>query len=137
MTALSSDRIANLQHLATRLGGAWTRGAEERGWQLREQAQRLRAALPEVTVLRERQQDFARRLRIAARMQLASAGERLQAVQASLTHLNPERVLERGYSITRAADGTIIRDAAQLQPQQDLELLLARGRAEVRVSKTG
>ena len=61
--------------------------------------------------------------------------ERLQAVQASLTHLNPERVLERGYSITRAADGTIIRDSAQLKPDQDLELLLAKGRAEVRVRK--
>lgn len=131
------NRMGNLQHLATRLGGAWTRGAEERGWQLREQAQRLRAALPEVAALRERQQDFARRLRIAARMQIAGAVERLQAVRSSLTHLNPERVLERGYSITRAADGSIIRDSAQLKPDQDLELLLAKGRAEVRVRKAG
>jgi exodeoxyribonuclease VII large subunit len=131
------NRMVNLQHLATRLSGAWTRGAEDRGWQLRGQAQRLRSALPGVAALRERQQEFARRLRIAARMQLASAGERLQAVQASLTHLNPERVLERGYSITRSADGTIIREAAQLKPEQELELLLAKGRAEVRVKKVG
>jgi exodeoxyribonuclease VII large subunit len=131
------NRMANLQHLATRLAGAWTRGAEERGWQLRAQAQRLRAALPGIAALRERQQDYARRLRIAARTQLAAAGERLQAAQASLTHLNPERVLERGYSITRSADGRIVREAAQLAPGQDLELLLARGRAEVRVRKAG
>lgn len=131
------NRMANLQHLATRLGGAWARGAEERGWQLRELAQRLRAALPDVAALGERQLEFTRRLRIAARMQLAGAGERLQSVQASLTHLNPERVLERGYSITRAADGTVVRDAAQLVPGQELELLLARGRAGVEVKKTG
>jgi len=71
------------------------------------------------------------------RMRLAGAGERLQAVQASLTHLNPERVLERGYSITRTVDGSIVRDAAQLKPGQELELLLARGRAGVEVKKTG
>ncbi|MFN9488798.1 MAG: exodeoxyribonuclease VII large subunit [Betaproteobacteria bacterium] len=131
------NRMANLEHLATRLGGAWTRGAEERGWRLRAQAQRLRAALPDVAALGERQLDFARRLRIAVRMRLAGAGERLQAVQASLTHLNPERVLERGYSITRTVDGSIVRDAAQLKPGQELELLLARGRAGVEVKKTG
>lgn len=131
------NRMANLGHLAMRLGGAWTRSAEDRGWQLREQAQRLRAARPDVAALVERQLDIARRLRIAARMGLAGAGERLQVVQASLTHLNPELVLERGYTITRTADGSIVRDAAQLVPGQELELLLARGRAGVEVKKTG
>jgi exodeoxyribonuclease VII large subunit len=61
----------------------------------------------------------------------------VQGAQAHLLHLNPERVLDRGYSITETADGAIVRDSAQLAADQELKVTLARGWAGVRVKRTG
>jgi len=71
--------------------------------------------------------------RLAAR--LAGAGSRriersharLDALRASLVHLNPEAVLERGYSITRLPGGKVLQDAAQAPPGTAIETTLARG----------
>ncbi|MGA0034103.1 MAG: exodeoxyribonuclease VII large subunit [Burkholderiales bacterium] len=51
--------------------------------------------------------------------------------------MNPQRVLERGYSITEAADGAIVRDSAQLSPDQELKVTLAKGWAGVQVRHKG
>jgi exodeoxyribonuclease VII large subunit len=71
--------------------------------------------------------------RLAAR--LAGAGSRriersharLDALRASLVHLNPEAVLERGYSITRLPGGKVLQDASQAPPGTAIETTLARG----------
>jgi len=135
------ERIRNqqvhLQHLSTRLRGAWHRGADQQSWQLRDNGQRLRTAAPDAGALLSQQQELARRLHGAARKLLTAAAERVQGGQAHLLHLNPERVLYRGYSITEAADGAIIRDSAQLTEEQVLKITLARGWAGVSVKRTG
>jgi exodeoxyribonuclease VII large subunit len=135
------ERIRNqqvhLQHLATRLRGAWRRGTDEQSWQLRDAGQRLRVAAPDAEALLLQQQELARRLHGALRNLLTAAGERVQGAQAHLLHLNPERVLDRGYSITETADGAIVRDSAQLAAGQELKITLARGWAGVRVKRTG
>ncbi|MBX3661101.1 MAG: exodeoxyribonuclease VII large subunit [Burkholderiales bacterium] len=131
------ERIRNqelhLEHLASRLRGGWRRGAEERSWALRDAARRLRAAAPDLSLLVQQQQELARRLRSTARERMAIAAERLAGLRAHLLHLNPQRVLERGYSITETADGRVVRDGAQLAPEQELKLTLARGWARVKV----
>jgi exodeoxyribonuclease VII large subunit len=58
-------------------------------------------------------------------------------LQSDLLHLNPQRVLERGYSITTQLDGTIVRDAEQLADVESLRLTLAQGWAQVKVESTG
>ena len=135
------ERIRNqvilLQHLATRLRGAWGRGADEQTWQLRDAAQRLRAAAPDTGVLVRQQLELARRLRGAAREGMTAAAERVTGIRSHLLHLNPQRVLERGYSIAETADGMIVRDSAQLAEEQELKLTLARGWAGVRVKRRG
>jgi exodeoxyribonuclease VII large subunit len=135
------ERIRNqqmhLQHLGTRLRGAWQRSADDRSWQLRDAAQRLRAAAPDAGTLLLHQQELLRRLRAAMRSRMTAAGERVHGAQSHLLHLSPERVLDRGYSITETADGAIVRDSTQLTAEQDLRLTLARGWAAVRVRRTG
>lgn len=135
------ERIRNqqvhLQHLVTRLRGAWGRSTDDQLWQLREVGQRLRAGAPDVAALQSQHQDLLRRIHGAARQALGAAAERVQGAQAHLLHLNPERVLERGYSITETADGAIVRDSAQLSPEQELKITLARGSAAVRVRRSG
>jgi exodeoxyribonuclease VII large subunit len=131
------NQVIHLQHLASRLGGAWGRGADERSWQLRDAAQRLRAAAPDTGALLQQQQELARRLRGAVRERMTAAAERVTGIRSHLLHLNPQRVLERGYSITETADGAIIRDSAQLAKDQELKVTLARGWAGVKVKETG
>jgi exodeoxyribonuclease VII large subunit len=135
------ERIRNqrmhLEHLSTRLRGAWGRGADEKQWQLRGLGQSLAAAKPDTGALLQQQHDLARRLRTGMRALTNAAGERVQGAQSHLLHLNPERVLERGYSITETADGAIVRDSAQLAADAELKITLARGWAGVRVRRTG
>jgi len=135
------ERIRNqsihLQHLASRLRGGWRRSAEEHTWALRDTGQRLRAAAPDAGLLARQQQELARRLRLAVRERMAAAAERVSGIRAHLLHLNPQRVLERGYSITETAGGEIVRDGAQLSAGQELKLTLAKGWAGVQVKRSG
>ncbi len=131
------NQMVHLQHLATRLRGAWRRGADESQWQLRGIAQSLAGAAPDAGALLLQQQELARRLRAGMRTVMTAASERVQGAQSHLLHLNPERVLERGYSITETADGAIVRDSTQLATDQELKVTLARGWAGVRVRRTG
>ncbi len=131
------NQVINLQHLAGRLRGEWRRGGEERSWQLRDALQRLRAAAPDTGLLRQQQQELARRLHGAVRGSMTAAADRVGGLRADLLHLNPQRVLERGYSITETADGAIVRDSTQLAVDQELRVRLARGWAGVRVRRTG
>ena len=135
------ERIRNqqvhLHHLATRLRGAWLRVADECSWQLRDTAQRLRGSAPDAGALQLQQQELERRLQGAMRNRMTAAVERVHGARSHLLHLSPERVLDRGYSITETADGAIVRDSAQLAPEQVLKVTLARGWAGVRVKNTG
>jgi exodeoxyribonuclease VII large subunit len=93
---------------------------------LRDPRQVLKALQLRVDELSERAlRAMTTRVR-SARQQLRGGAERLQA-------LSPLAVLERGYSIARAADGTVIRDAGNLKIGDPLRLTFARGAAAVRV----
>ncbi|HVW31516.1 MAG TPA: exodeoxyribonuclease VII large subunit, partial [Acidimicrobiia bacterium] len=52
---------------------------------------------------------------------------RLDALAAQVRALDPERVLARGYSITRAPDGSVVRDAARLAAGDRVTTRLAAG----------
>ena len=131
------NQVIHLQHLASRLRGEWRRGKDEQSWALRDAAQRLRAAAPDTGMLVQQQQELARRLRGAVSVHMTAAAERVTGVRSHLLHLNPQRVLERGYSITESADGSIIRDSAQLTEEQELKVTLAKGWAGLRVKRLG
>jgi len=112
---LKNQRV-HVQHLRERLTGAWLRQSESRHWRLREPVQRLRGAANRVT---------------------ETLTMDLQRLQAHLIHLNPQSVLERGYSITYAADGTVVRDSSQVAVGDAVKLTFAQGWAETRVVDKG
>ena len=60
---------------------------------------------------------------------------RMARLQASLASLDPAAVLARGYSITRKADGEVLREAARARDGERLITTLARGRLESEVRK--
>lgn len=73
------------------------------------------------------------RVQHAIQMKMETGRHRLNRFREQLVALNPECVLQRGYSITRAR-GVVVRDAAEVDLNEEVEIQLARGqlRAEVR-----
>ncbi|HYC46723.1 MAG TPA: exodeoxyribonuclease VII large subunit [Burkholderiales bacterium] len=130
------NRLQHLGHLANRLCGSWKRYFEARLWAVQGLTRELAGARPDLAALERARLDLARRLREAARSRLDGVAGRMSALESHLKHLNPELVLERGYSIAVNDAGAIVRDAAQLSPGENLTVKFARGSAETRVTKT-
>ncbi len=64
----------------------------------------------------------------------ALMGHRVQRAQDEVTHLraqvralSPQQTLDRGYSVTQRADGSVLRDAATANPQDLLRIRVAAG----------
>lgn len=57
----------------------------------------------------------------------------LARLATSLAHLDPQRVLARGYSLVQRADGTVVQDAGALLAGEALELRFHTGRARATV----
>jgi exodeoxyribonuclease VII large subunit len=117
---------------------------------LRERAGRARDRIDAIASRRiftrpfERVHDFARRLdelgagigrRFARR--LDNSRRQVDALAQTLDALSPLKVLGRGYSITRrTSDGGVIRDVTGVQPGDQIETVLHRGRLTSRVEAT-
>lgn len=71
----------------------------------------------------------------AARLQRERLGHALQTLDARLQGLDPARVVGRGYALVQTAQGELVVEPGQLQPGQDLQLTLARGRAALRIDR--
>jgi exodeoxyribonuclease VII large subunit len=131
------SRIGELRHLASRLSAAWARALDEHGWRLREAGLRLAGSAPAVAELQRGCADIARRLRDGARRRLDRAAAVLARLEAHLKHLNPQSVLERGYSITQDRQGRIVLDAAQLAAGAGVRITFSKGWAEASVERRG
>jgi exodeoxyribonuclease VII large subunit len=129
------SRLADLDQTARRLRSAWRLGFEDDAWRARELTRRLRAARPDFAGLRAANTEAARRLRRAGAHRIEAAAAAVAAAGAHLKHLDPRRVLERGYSITEAATGAIVRDSAALGPGDEVRVTFARGRAYATVNR--
>jgi exodeoxyribonuclease VII large subunit len=72
---------------------------------------------------------LVQRLEYCTSMQIAHRREKLSVLSRALDTVSPLATLERGYSITLIqADGSVMRDAARVQPGDGIETRLARGR---------
>jgi exodeoxyribonuclease VII large subunit len=80
---------------------------------------------------------FATRLALAAARRMDAFDAQLARLKASLASLDPQAVLERGYSLTRDARGAVVRDAARLQVGERLTTTLAKGWVESEVRNKG
>ena len=117
----------------------------------REALRRIEYAMQTVDALARRLVHPRERLRssgqllahLAARLALAAARRmdffdaQLARLKASLASLDPQAVLERGYSLTRDAQGAVVRDAAKVRIGERLTTMLAKGWIESDVSKKG
>ena len=60
--------------------------------------------------------------------------QHLDGCRARLRALSPRSVMDRGYCLVRAANGTLLRSADALGPGDDLTIEFARGEADARVT---
>ena len=135
------ERVRNqqgeLRHLASRLRGAARRELDAADWEVRSAARGFLGAVPDVARSIRECGDIARRIREGGDRFLAATAAMLARLDAHLKHLDPRQVLERGYSITQAEDGTVVRNVAQLTAGQGVKITLSRGWADARVKRTG
>lgn len=134
------DRIKqqtlHLGHLQDQLINTWRHQIEKKQWKLLEFSQRLTAASPNIVHLVEQQKERTSRFHSAYSRYFEKISVRLQHMQVQLSHLNPQSVLERGYSITYSMQSTIIRDSKQMNPGDRIQVKFAHGMCEADVTKT-
>jgi exodeoxyribonuclease VII large subunit len=109
--------------------------------QLEGRAQRLdgvarRLLTPSQRIERQQRElaALARRMAGATRRGLADGTRHLAAIRNALTHLDPTRVLGRGYSIVRGPDGHVRRSSAGLAAGDALDITFAEGAAAAKVT---
>ncbi len=117
----------------------------------REALRRIEYAMQTVDALARRLVHPRERLRtsrqllvqLAARLASATARRidyfdaQIERFMASLASLNPSAVLERGYSLTRNAQGEVVRDAARVAEGERVTTTLSKGWFESEVRKKG
>jgi exodeoxyribonuclease VII large subunit len=128
-------QLAHVQRLRERLAGSWMRRTESSYWRLRELSQRITMARPDVSLMTGRQRELQLRLRRATSVRLDTLMEGLQRQRAHLAHLNPESVLERGYSIAYDADGGVLRSSDQIEVGDKIRVAFSKGWSRARVTE--
>jgi exodeoxyribonuclease VII large subunit len=113
---------AAVRHAAVRLEGA------ERG---------LAAAHPRRVLARGAQRLAALDWRRPTGERLGMAGGRLAAEGRHLRALSPARVLERGYAVVRGPSGEVLRAPGQVDVGAQVDILLAVGSLQARVTAAG
>lgn len=133
MRSALENRMQALDRLALRLTHPAQRLAAGRQ-RLDLLVHRLRTAVLRHTALQPRLDQWALRLRQSLHGQFNRHAQQLSRYQGALSALSPLATLERGYSIVRGPDGTIVRDAAQVAAGDRLHLQLARGTLDAHVT---
>lgn len=122
-----------LKHLEHRLATALEASTQRKRRALADLTQRLLLARPRTAETARRLEALPSRLDAAWQRHLATHRGQLTRLADSLAHLNPKAVLARGYSILTDADGRIVRDSRQLEPNQSVAVSLHSGRLEARI----
>ena len=100
--------------------------AQRVAWRLAQPLPQTLALLPAASALTRAARSWQERLDV-----------RFAALAQNLAHLNPQGVLERGYSIVTAANGAIVEDASTLAVGDDVDIAFARGTAGAKINRSG
>jgi exodeoxyribonuclease VII large subunit len=82
---------------------------------------------------RQRVDDLLARAHLAGQRLVESSRLRLETVEASLNALSPAKILRRGYTITRLADGSAAISAKQFSTGDKLGVTFTDGTVETTV----
>lgn len=91
---------------------------------------RLMESVPDTQSFRDRVDQMRMRAEDSWARYINSKREALQRTEAQLRALGPYNILERGYVMARTPDGVVVSKAADVNPDQLLELTFADGTVE-------
>jgi exodeoxyribonuclease VII large subunit len=137
-TAKLAQQAQRLDELEQRLSRSMGRLLAERRFALGERRSALWQASPIARVqgAAARHKLLFARLRTAALDSLRRSRERLAPIERTLNAVSPLATLQRGYAIVVAADGRILRNAADAAPGSLIEARLAQGSVRAKVEKS-
>ena len=87
----------------------------------------FRRPIDRLMQLSQRVDDLDRRSRLAFKTVLHRSGERVSSLHQRFEALNPLRLLERGFSVVKRADGSIVRSPRQALPGTPITILVQEG----------
>ncbi|MDE1942535.1 MAG: exodeoxyribonuclease VII large subunit [Betaproteobacteria bacterium] len=125
-----------LDHLVLRLTQATSRILERRKLTLDGLQRRLVHPGQRLQQQQESLKGQSQRLGRAMAALLERRHLTLQRLAAGFTHLNPEAVLARGFSIVRNPKGNIVRASTEIAPGDTVALTFASGTAQAQVTET-
>ncbi len=102
---------------------------------LQQRQNQFRAAIPLLEQCAAKQQQFAQRLQRGQAQGLLHRGAHLVSLKAQLAQLNPQAVLERGYSLVHNAKGEIVRSTKKLSLKDPLRIRFADGHADAEITQ--
>ncbi|MCH2515486.1 MAG: exodeoxyribonuclease VII large subunit [Dehalococcoidia bacterium] len=97
---------------------------------------RMNLRVPDTALPRQRIDDLLVRARLAGQRLVESSKLRLAAVEASLSALGPKKILGRGYTITRLADGKAATSALQFETGDRMAVTFADGSVDATVDRS-
>jgi exodeoxyribonuclease VII large subunit len=124
----------HLLQLQQRLQLVHTHGVQHHQWRWQTLRQRLNAVRPDLAALQTQQKFYLRRLQEVMARNLERQQAKLTSLQQHLQHLDPTKVLARGYSMVRDENGKIVVDSEQVAKGATLNVTFAHGwvRTEVK-----
>ncbi|HEY0263160.1 MAG TPA: exodeoxyribonuclease VII large subunit [Granulicella sp.] len=133
-----SRREQRIDELRFRLETATERRLRMPAQRLQEATARLRRQDPthRLALSRGRLQQCAQHLERLRRSLTAQRSSRVEQATARLHALSPLAVLSRGYALVYAADGSLLRDARQTQPGEQIRARFAAGALTATVKET-
>jgi len=105
----------------------------QRSQQLDYLSRRLLSPLQQVQHRKTHLDQLGLRLKRTMDNSLSTQQQKLLRLQQSLTHLSPQAVLERGYSLVQTADGSIVTSSTQLRPDDRVQMRFSEGSADAKV----
>ena len=97
---------------------------------------RMNLRVPDTALPRQRIDDLLVRARLAGQRLVESSKLRHAAVEASLSALGPKKILGRGYTITRLADGKAATSALQFETGDRMAVTFADGSVDATVDRS-
>ncbi|GJL75824.1 exodeoxyribonuclease VII large subunit [Nitrosomonas sp.] len=130
-----NNQFVHLQHLRERLSGNWTYQIERKLWKIKVFQQHILSKRPDFIQLTEQQSRLTAQLHQIFSHHLDTLVSQLRHQQVKLTHLNPQSILDRGYSITYSLQGAVVRNVNQIHIGDKIQVKFAQGQIDAAVTK--
>jgi exodeoxyribonuclease VII large subunit len=129
-----TEQLTQLQY---RLQRAAIQHNQSQHWRWKSVLQRFRGTSQDLVSQRDKQINLAVRLFRSMQSEQVKRLTRVENIEQQLAILNPQKVLERGYSLVKDESGELVRDVSQLSLGADLNITFAKGQGRVELKGKG